>query len=406
MANLFFDDFNRPDEDLGASADWTERYGDYGVVSNQAELVSEVGSAQRAAYILSSYVTTADYSVTSNLDKGTATGFQYIGVCGRRVNYSTSDSDMYALLYSDTDDFVLYKRVSGSWTLIQRYTVTLTDNTSYKFELKMDGTTIEGYLDDVLRVSGTDSSLSASGDAGLQNGTDGSVNSGRSWNDFSVDDLTVGGVTGSGSHQAEAATSSGVAERSIVGSGSPQATVSQSSGTAERKITGAGSGQAIPALSSGTAERVVTGSGSSQAEAATSVGTVERVVVGLGAHQASTAISAGVGIGGGVSIGSGDHQSETATSSGIGERSIAGSGNNQAERATSTGIALRVITGSGSHQAEAATSSGSSLVLVDLEQVEVFPTIIVKKLEFSVDIVKLKTYPTIVVKTKEYEVAI
>ena len=193
MANLFFDDFNRANEGIDASADWTERYGDWSIVSNLVELDGVLGSGQRVAHIASSKITTADYEVTLDTDRGTGVGYQYIGICGRRVDFSTTDSDMYVCLWSLTDNFVVYKRVSGSWTLIQRYTVTLTTNTVYEFRLKMNGTTIEGYLDGTLRASGTDSALSASGDAGLSAGTDGTANDGRSWDNFSVDDLVAGG---------------------------------------------------------------------------------------------------------------------------------------------------------------------------------------------------------------------
>lgn len=277
VTNLFSDDFNRANESLDASADWTERDGNYQIVSNYAELTGS-GGTNRCAHIASSHVTTADYSVTSNLDKGTAILYGYHGICGRRVDYSTADSDMYVMIYSPSDDLKLYKRISGSWTQLDTYSVTLTNNTSYKFELKMNGTTIEGYLDDVLRLSATDSSLTASGDAGIQNGTDSSADAGRRWNDFSVDTI------GAADTVAPVLTSpAGASTGSTTASGS--VSTDEGNGTLYQVTTTSGTAPSVAQIKLGQ-DNTGTAAAYSSNQAISSTGTKNISATGLAAETA------------------------------------------------------------------------------------------------------------------------
>ena len=173
-----------------------------------------------------------------------------------------------------------------------------------------------------------------------------------------------GGVTGSGSPQAETATSTGSGKRTITGTGVAQAETATSSGTGLRLIVGTGSPTADTATSTGegTSSGTATGSGSPTADTATASGAGLRIITGSGSPQAETATSTGTGEVGGVIQGSGSPQAETATSSGTGLRAITGQGNPAADTATSSGTGLRLITGSGSPQAETATSTGSGTV--------------------------------------------
>ena len=66
----------------------------------------------------------------------------------------------------------------------------------------------------------------------------------------------AGGVTGSGNHQANSATSSGLGDRGVVGSGNHQANSATSSGLGDRGVVGSGNHQAAPATSSGLGQNV------------------------------------------------------------------------------------------------------------------------------------------------------
>jgi hypothetical protein len=167
-----------------------------------------------------------------------------------------------------------------------------------------------------------------------------------------------GGITGSGSPQAETATSSGTGIRTITGDGTPTATTATASGEGEVSggITGFGDVQADTATTSGTGEITRVGSGSPQADTATSVGQGVRVITGGGSPQAETATTEGEG--GVGTTGSGSPQAETATASGQGTRIITGDGSPVATTATVIGSGLRVITGTSEAQADTATSTG------------------------------------------------
>lgn len=195
MAVLFSDDFNRANESLDASADWTERKGNYELVSNMATL-SGVGAWGPAlvAHCNSSDITTADYSVQADCNRNGASS--WMGVAGRRVDYSTDDSDLYCVIGSSTDgEWRLYKQVSATWTQLDSYAATIADATFYTVKLEMNGTTIKGYIDGTERLSATDSSLSASGDAGISNYESG-VGTGYQFDNFTADTLAAGGATG------------------------------------------------------------------------------------------------------------------------------------------------------------------------------------------------------------------
>lgn len=198
MANLFSDNFNRANEELGASADWTERYpagdGDYDIVSNQVHtVVAKAASEVVCAYISSSYITTADYSV--QVEANSSAGGLFYGVMGRRVNFGTNDSDGYFVSRYEngaSDDYRLYKRAAGAWTQLgTSYVAAITGTETLKLE--MNGTAIKAFLDGTERVSVTDTTFSASGDCGITDTTGGTPHEGVVWDNFTADDFTVGG---------------------------------------------------------------------------------------------------------------------------------------------------------------------------------------------------------------------
>lgn len=199
MANLFFDDFNRADSaSLGAS--WTERVGSWDILSNQMRY--ETGSTDFDVAHTAAYAT-ADYTVEVKI---TATGSVngHRGPCGRRVNFSTTDSNCYmALLTSAGADLDLYKRVSATFTKLADASEAYTTSSQETIKLEMNGTTIKQYANGVEKSSVTDSALSAAGDAGCLCG--GSILD-QDFDNFSVDDLAAaagqptskrfGGITG------------------------------------------------------------------------------------------------------------------------------------------------------------------------------------------------------------------
>lgn len=185
----FTDDFNRANEELGASSDWTERRGDGEIVSNQVE---NQDAAEQVHHIGTTPITGADYYVEAVINYEATGGGGFLGVIGRRVNNGATDSDMYiGYVRASVSTAYAYYYTGGSFTLIDSGAVTINTATDYTIRLNMNGTTISVDIDTVEIASGTNASLSASGDAGLTLAATGAV-AGVSWDNFVVDTLAAG----------------------------------------------------------------------------------------------------------------------------------------------------------------------------------------------------------------------
>lgn len=181
MTLVFSDDFNRANSDsLGGN--WVENSGDWDILSNKmrcatAGLVANTSSIGSADYQVEAAVTIA------------ANG---PGLRGRIV-----DSSNYYLLHmnTNTDDYELYRCVSGGFTLMGSYDPGVAlDGTTHTVKLSMQGTTLKGYVDGTERISLTNSQFSAEGDFGARGFT-----AGVDFEDFAVYDfvqtLTASPVT-------------------------------------------------------------------------------------------------------------------------------------------------------------------------------------------------------------------
>lgn len=184
------DTFDRADESLDVSNGWVERNGGYDVVSNEAFLTTNPASSAVVAYNATG-VASADYYAEAGCKYTATSGTSWIGVGGRRVNYSTADSDSYiALLNQGSGVLRLYKRISGAYTQLGEYAFTISDDVVYTVRLTMNGSTISVKLDGTERISVTDTSLTAQGDYCLHNGSGGS-GTGYTWTTFTADALST-----------------------------------------------------------------------------------------------------------------------------------------------------------------------------------------------------------------------
>lgn len=117
------------------------------------------------AYYLAAGVSDPDYAVCAGIyiigmDK------RGLGVAGRVS--STTDTMYYTYYETAAGAWRLYKRVSGTDTLLGSYAQTLDFLTTYRLRLSMSGDQIEVSIDDVLRISATDNSITDAGYAGLR----------------------------------------------------------------------------------------------------------------------------------------------------------------------------------------------------------------------------------------------
>lgn len=202
MATIFSDDFNRGDNDsLGGN--WTERGADFDIVSNEVKIPNGGNSGGGYSTVFDSGHTysSADYSVQAKTKLITGGGGVYLGVVGRRVNYSTDDSDGYfASIRPSAGRVRLWSRVSGVTTsLATTDAETISFDTFYTVKVDMNGTTIKEFINGTEILSATNSALSAAGDGGLM------LSSGdddQFWDDFLLEDgsgaatrrVSLGGV--------------------------------------------------------------------------------------------------------------------------------------------------------------------------------------------------------------------
>lgn len=194
MSFPYSDDFNRSDEELGASADWTERTGDHDVVSNQVENQT---AARTSSNIASSIVTGADYWVEAVLNFEATGGGSFLGISGRRTDAGADENTAYyAYLRASANTIYIYEVANGSHTLLDSASTTINTATDYTVRLNMDGEDISADLDaSVGIVSQPDSIITGSGDAGLIMADTGAV-ANCSWDSFALDTLAAPGVGG------------------------------------------------------------------------------------------------------------------------------------------------------------------------------------------------------------------
>ena len=188
MATIFSDNFNRTDSD-SLGADWTERGADFDIVSNEVKIpnVGNSGAGYSTVYDSGHTYSSADYSVQAKTKMVTGGGGGYLGVVGRRVNYSTDDSDGYfASIRPSSGRVRLWSRVSGVATSIATTDAeTILFDTFYTVKVDMNGTTIKEFINGSENLSATNSAPSAAGDGGLM------LSSGdddQFWDDFLSED--------------------------------------------------------------------------------------------------------------------------------------------------------------------------------------------------------------------------
>lgn len=175
------DNFNRADSDiLGTMSDghsWTEPAGgDIDIVSNQAK--AGPGDGNNLAVVTETHTET-DYYVQADIISASAAD---PGVVGRY-----SDTNNFYVLRLDSATLQLYKRLPAGWTLLGSYTSTVG---AHSIKLEINGSSLKGYLDGVLRIDVTDTSHT-SGKPGIRSyyGTN------PIWDNFIADLLTVAGPT-------------------------------------------------------------------------------------------------------------------------------------------------------------------------------------------------------------------
>jgi hypothetical protein len=147
---LFSDDF----ED-GNSSGWTVVNGSWAVVTDGTKVFKQsVTTGEALAYAGNTSWT--NYTVQAKVKLyGQSSGS---GIIGR---YQDSNNFYMFRIHNGTAKVQLYKRVAGTFTLLQETAMTININTIYTLKLVLSGNSLIGYVDGVQKVSFTDSSFTS-----------------------------------------------------------------------------------------------------------------------------------------------------------------------------------------------------------------------------------------------------
>lgn len=156
-------------DSLSGSGTWTHHgSSDLNSGSFQANSgkVYQNGTGVDCGYYTSHLPGTPDYAVeldVSSASVDASLGSSGLGVMGR---VATGAATGY-IAYVDRTTVYIYKIVAGTYTLLGSASWSPASGTTYRLKLEMVGTAIKAYIDGTLKVSVTDSSITADGRAGL-----------------------------------------------------------------------------------------------------------------------------------------------------------------------------------------------------------------------------------------------
>jgi hypothetical protein len=155
--NLFSDDF----ED-GNSSGWTVASGSWSVVTDGTKVFKQTSTSGEAV-VYAGNSTWTNYTVEAkvklyNTGANTASGI---------ITRYKDGSNYYLLRLHGSGKVQLYKKVAGTFTLLQEATQTGSANTWYTLKLVVSGSNLTGYVDGAQKVAVADSSV-ANGSIGAR----------------------------------------------------------------------------------------------------------------------------------------------------------------------------------------------------------------------------------------------
>ena len=194
MANFVVDSFNNPTAlavelsthtpDSGGT--WTKhpnQTDDIDIAASSHYIFGSAGSG--SLYYHSAVPSSADYSITSNIFIFSNAVATYPSVVGR---IDTSASTYYQAYYDQANTrWAIDRLVTGTRTTLDFFGQFLTNSQTYSLKLELIGTAIKIYVDGVLRISVTDSSISSAGKVGVAQYSTG----GQQIGDFTAADIAV-----------------------------------------------------------------------------------------------------------------------------------------------------------------------------------------------------------------------
>lgn len=195
------DNFNRADEELGASADWDEDSGDFEIVSNAVDLIATGGDGRNSAEHQTALASDDHYS-QADIESLQGTSGIRVEVKFRYADHNNFYSAGTTDRGSDTVD--LFRRVTGTITEINApgpiHDPWVDGDTLYG---EVDGSSLDLRVNGTSEHTGTDTALTGQTHVGI-----GAQNQdpAMGWDNFEGADLAVGEILVVEEHQPGSAT--------------------------------------------------------------------------------------------------------------------------------------------------------------------------------------------------------
>jgi uncharacterized repeat protein (TIGR01451 family) len=156
-------------------ATWTKHIGVDSVLTDAGRLRKNT-SSDKSAYYASGVPSSANYTVEADIHVKSIIANDTIGVVGRQDTANALGTFYFARYDTANTSWNLGKYVNGVITPLGSLTgQALTAGQTYHLELMMNGSALTLYVNDAFKVSATDSSITATGRAGVRLGKDGSA---------------------------------------------------------------------------------------------------------------------------------------------------------------------------------------------------------------------------------------
>ena len=166
--------------------------GSWDIRSNRIRSTGSTGTD--AHFYHSGTPDSAEYDVEADIVRlGSTTPSATPGVTGR---HSTSAETFYFARYNASPTFVwqLFKRVSGTFTLLGSYSQSFSVGQSRTVKLEIRDTAKKVYIDGTERISSTDNAITAAGKAGIRDNTGQATTTGYHIDNYVATDLSSSGT--------------------------------------------------------------------------------------------------------------------------------------------------------------------------------------------------------------------
>ena len=156
-SRVFFDDFEDGNATMPSWIDGDPTLGaTWSVVARESRVYAQSATVSDWVISVSGDYRWTDQVVEATVKRTTAGGM--VGIFGRVL-----DMRNYYFLYFDDANIILRKRVNGSSANLAKVKFPVVSGTAYNLKLSIVGSTLTGYVDGMMWVTGTDTGITTGG---------------------------------------------------------------------------------------------------------------------------------------------------------------------------------------------------------------------------------------------------